>query len=91
MGWIQDLQSQTKNQDVQLIAESASSKFMTTTTPGGSDKANVDVTSDKALGLPHPLCRSSTIEAVGPFTIHRGGFRASGSGDIALTSSGSGD
>ena len=89
MGWIHDLQSQTKNQDVQLIAESASSKFMTTTTPGGSDKANVGVTSDKALGLPHPLCRSSTIEAVGPFTIHRGGFRASGSGDIALTSSGS--
>lgn len=52
----------------------------------------------KALGMPHPLCRSSTIET-GPFTlgIHQGGiYEQLGSDDVAsggnaLTSLGSGD
>jgi hypothetical protein len=56
----------------------------------------------RALGMPHPLCRSSTIEA-GPLTlgIHQVGLYgravnvdvAPGGGNmsIALTSSGSGD
>jgi len=99
MGWIQELQSQTN--DAQLITESASSKFMaaTSNTAGGSTTQtnNFGMTSEdvtKALGMPHPLCRSSTIEA-GPFTIgiHREmGFGNSGSGgDIALNSSGSGE
>jgi len=99
MGWIQELQSQTN--DAQLITESASSKFMAATSniAGGSaaQTNNFGMTSEdvtKALGMPHPLCRSSTIEA-GPFTIgiHREmGFGNSGSGgDIALNSSGSGE
>ena len=99
MGWIQELQSQTN--DAQLITESASSKFMaaTSNTAGNSTTQtnNYGMTSEdvtKALGMPHPLCRSSTIEA-GPFTvgIHREmGFGNSGSGgDIALNSSGSGE
>ena len=99
MGWIQDLQNQSKN-DVQLIAESASSKFMSgiataTTAPVGQTKGMTSEDVAKALGMPHALCRSSTIEA-GPFTvgIHRGvAFGQSGTNgpDIALTSSGSGD
>ena len=97
MGWIQELQSQTN--DAQLITESASSKFMaaTSNTAGNATQTNFGMTSEdvtKALGMPHPLCRSSTIEA-GPFTvgIHREmGFGNSGSGgDIALNSSGSGE
>jgi hypothetical protein len=109
--WIQDLQS--RSNDVRQIAESASSKFLTGETSalgGGVATAphfSVGLTPEevaKALGLPHPLCRSSTIEA-GPFTlgIHRGGMYGRsensdiapcGGGNnsaIALTSSGSGD
>lgn len=121
--WLQDLQSQN---NVQLIAESASSKFMTVGAHegkgfgaafgaggtgvrgvgGGAVPGQLSASSDvtKALGMPHPLCRSSTIEA-GPFTVHRGvgpfgvssGTRegvshlGSGNNSIALTSSGSGD
>ena len=69
----------------------------TSNTAGNAAQTNFGMTSEdvtKALGMPHPLCRSSTIEA-GPFTvgIHREmGFGNSGSGgDIALNSSGSGE
>eukprot|EP00571_Detonula_confervacea_P009535 CAMPEP_0172315636 /NCGR_PEP_ID=MMETSP1058-20130122/25820_1 /TAXON_ID=83371 /ORGANISM="Detonula confervacea, Strain CCMP 353" /LENGTH=816 /DNA_ID=CAMNT_0013029755 /DNA_START=225 /DNA_END=2675 /DNA_ORIENTATION=- len=106
--WIQDLQNQSN--DVQLITESASSKFMTGDNcdgtsgfgqgVGGVGQLNAEDVA-KALGMPHPLCRSSTIEA-GPFTVHRGVFGqsigrrnegglGSGTNSIALTSSGSGD
>lgn len=113
--WLQDLQNQS---NVQLFAESASSKFMTSDNCGvglmvaaassgaghnigGVGQLNADDMT-KALGMPHPLCRSSTIEA-GPFTVHRGVFGqsvgrnqdgvglGSGNNSIALTSSGSGD
>ena len=106
--WIQDLQS--RSNEVRQIAESASSRFLTGDVPalGGNGldpHANAGLTKEevaKAIGMPHPLCRSSTIEA-GPFTlgIHRGGLygRAGnvdvapggGNNSIALTSSGSGD
>jgi hypothetical protein len=109
--WIQDLQS--RSNEVRQIAESASSKFLTGDTPTASAGANglaphtnSGLTPEavaRALGMPHPLCRSSTIEA-GPLTlgIHRVGLygRAGnvdvapgvgGNNSIALTSSGSGD
>jgi len=109
--WIRDLRG--KSDGVQLIAESASSKFMTgdgatiavggghsqVDGVGGAVGSNVPDVS-KALGMPHPLCRSSTIEA-GPLTVHRSVFQSTANGDnatrlgsnnsIALTSSGSGD
>ena len=116
MEWIQDLQS--RSNEVRQIAESASSKFLTgdtlalgggaTASSGANGQArrvNAGLTPDevaKALGMPHPLCRSSTIEA-GPFAlgIHRGGLHGlpgivdvapgGGNNSIALTSSGSGD
>lgn len=56
--------------------------------PSSSRMSSEDIT--KALGMPHPLCRSSTIEA-GPF-VHRNKGAALGTNNsIALTSSGSGD
>lgn len=65
--WIQGLQNPSNGGGIQIV-EAASSKFLT-----GGGVNNVDgettVTSEdvtKALGMPHPLCRSSTIEA-GPF------------------------
>ena len=102
--WLQDLQNQPSNQ--LLIAEAASSKFLTGNT-GGSDGAGIgagcsapspsdDVS--KVLGMPHPLCRSTTIDAQ---YVHRTGFGltqqvSNGNNDmlgasnpIALTSSGS--
>lgn len=166
--WIQELQNASlgSRSDGKRIAESASSKFLTlsspilleaaaaattTTIPGGmfvgyNNNINIDEHDDdggiggggmlnptissmvgtnsggmvlggehtvgmtpedvvRALGMPHPLCRSSTIEA-GPFTVamlKTGGVGlgvggvGSGSGgggvrdSIALTSSGSGD
>jgi hypothetical protein len=104
--WIQDLQS--RSNDVRQIAESASSKFLkgdTFALGGTATHMSVGLTPEevaKALGMPHPLCRSSTIEA-GPLTlgIHRDDmYGRSENGDIApygrnnsiaLTSSGSGD
>ena len=90
-----------------LIAEAASSKFLIGDGFGSSEmigggqlafahappSSSEDVT--KALGMPHPLCRSSTIEA-GPFVNRRVVFGSSdvvlgNSNGIALTSSGSGD
>jgi hypothetical protein len=51
------------------IVEAASSKFLIGGVDGGGGEAAMAATSDdvtKALGMTHPLCRSSTIEA-GPF------------------------
>jgi len=166
--WIQELQNASLgSSDGKRIAESASSKFLTlsspilleaaaatstTALPGGvfvgyNNNINIDEHDDdgvvggggilnptissmvgttsggmvlggehtvgmtpedvvRALGMPHPLCRSSTIEA-GPFTVamlKTGGVGVGGVGNggggagggvvrdsIALTSSGSGD
>jgi len=65
--WIQGLQNPSNGGGVQIV-EAASSKFLT----GGADGAGPEKAAaasedvSKALGMPHPLCRSSTIEA-GPF------------------------
>jgi len=65
--WIQGLQNPSNGGGVQIV-EAASSKFLT----GGVDAAGAEKAAaasedvSKALGMPHPLCRSSTIEA-GPF------------------------
>lgn len=118
MEWIQDLQSRS-NEVRQIAESASSKFLtgdvpalgggVATASAGENGLAphvNAGLTKEevaKALGMPHPLCRSSTIEA-GPFTlgIHRGGLygRAGnvdvapgvgGNSSIALTSSGSGD
>mmetsp|Transcript_9656 Transcript_9656/g.15786 ORF Transcript_9656/g.15786 Transcript_9656/m.15786 type:complete len:232 (+) Transcript_9656:1753-2448(+) len=69
--WIQGLQNPSNGEGVQIV-EAASSKFLiggvsADGSAGGVEEAaatSEDVS--KALGMPHPLCRSSTIEA-GPF------------------------
>jgi hypothetical protein len=65
--WIQGLQNPSNGGGIQIV-EAASSKFLTgggvNNVDGETTVASEDVT--KALGMPHPLCRSSTIEA-GPF------------------------
>ena len=65
--WIQGLQNPSNGGGIQIV-EAASSKFLTgggvNNVEGETTVASEDVT--KALGMPHPLCRSSTIEA-GPF------------------------
>ncbi|KAL7544672.1 hypothetical protein ACHAWF_008039 [Thalassiosira exigua] len=66
-----------------LIAEAASSRFLAGEGGSGGDE-DVAATS---LGMPHPLCRSSTIEA-GPFVVRAAAAAAPAT---ALTSSGSGD
>ena len=62
--WIHGLQQSNASDGGQII-EAASSKFLT----GASTTNKVDQVGNnqdtKALGLPHPLCRSSTIEAGG--------------------------
>ena len=84
--WLQDLQdrshnvSSTEKQGEFLIAEAASSKFLGVGVSSGQQyldpSTRVTLEDDdvvtKALGLPHPLCRSSTIEA-GPFVSQSGG------------------
>mmetsp|Transcript_40774 Transcript_40774/g.69640 ORF Transcript_40774/g.69640 Transcript_40774/m.69640 type:complete len:845 (-) Transcript_40774:170-2704(-) len=86
-----------------VIAEAASSKFLSVGGDLGSGVGSrhplnlpsmkSGMTSDdvvtKALGMPHPLCRSSTIEA-GSF-VNRSVVALSSNNSIALTSSGSGD
>ena len=59
--WIHTLQQTTASEGNQII-EAASSKFLTGTGNKNEESENKDT---KALGLPHPLCRSSTIEAGG--------------------------
>jgi len=97
-----------------LIAEAASSKFLSaggTDGDGGGGGRSTNASSSmataeeegvaKGLGMPHPLCRSSTIEA-GPFVNRAkgafgsrntdvGGVTLGSNNSIALTSSGSGD
>lgn len=83
----------------------APSTFSSLFVGGGSGQTHtVGMTPEdvvRALGMPHPLCRSSTIET-GPFTVAMlkaggvgavdgGGVRSSENNSIALTSSGSGD
>ena len=68
--WIQGLQNPSNGGGVQIV-EAASSKFLIGGADGGGaeGEAAAAATSEgvaKALGMPHPLCRSSTIEA-GPF------------------------
>eukprot|EP00985_Skeletonema_marinoi_P014764 scaffold7522_cov202-Skeletonema_marinoi.AAC.19 len=67
--WIQGLQNPSNGGGVQIV-EAASSKFLIGGTDGaGAGAEEAVATSEdvsKALGMPHPLCRSSTIEA-GPF------------------------
>jgi hypothetical protein len=76
--WIQGLQNPMNGGGIQIV-EAASSKFLTggvvsSVVGGNVDGAEGVVTAalaasedvTKALGMPHPLCRSSTIEA-GPF------------------------
>ena len=59
--WIHTLQQTTASEGNQII-EAASSKFLT----GAANKTEQSENQDaKALGMPHPLCRSSTIEAGG--------------------------
>lgn len=111
--WLHDLQNQTPFNGGIAIAEAASSKFLTgvgsssgvAVGAGGGGYNATDASSEdvvtKALGMPHPLCRSSTIEAAQ--FVHRGEFGVSrhhhdvaggtndimGVNSIALTSSGS--
>jgi len=59
--WIQGLQQNNASEGGQII-EAASSKFLTGTSNRAEQAENQD---KKALGMPHPLCRSSTIEAGG--------------------------
>ncbi|KAL3774926.1 hypothetical protein HJC23_010788 [Cyclotella cryptica] len=71
--WIQNLQ-QSNAIEGSRITEAASSKFLT----GALNKVEpleVAVSQDatKALGMPHPLCRSTTIEAGGFAYDLRGG------------------
>eukprot|EP00577_Skeletonema_sp_RCC1716_P010587 CAMPEP_0113388728 /NCGR_PEP_ID=MMETSP0013_2-20120614/9235_1 /TAXON_ID=2843 ORGANISM="Skeletonema costatum, Strain 1716" /NCGR_SAMPLE_ID=MMETSP0013_2 /ASSEMBLY_ACC=CAM_ASM_000158 /LENGTH=808 /DNA_ID=CAMNT_0000271731 /DNA_START=187 /DNA_END=2613 /DNA_ORIENTATION=+ /assembly_acc=CAM_ASM_000158 len=65
--WIQGLQNPSNGGGVQIV-EAASSKFLIGGTDGAGAEEAVATSEDvsKALGMPHPLCRSSTIEA-GPF------------------------
>ncbi|KAL7466355.1 hypothetical protein ACHAXS_006648, partial [Conticribra weissflogii] len=102
--WLRDLRERPT--DRCAIAEAASSKFLT----GAAIKADDDdeegrgnetlraEKATKALGMPHPLCRSTTIDP--PYVVRRSGLGfAGGSGknavlgethnSIALTSSGS--
>lgn len=58
MKWLQSLQQNSASEGGQII-EAASSKFLTGS--GGKDEHS----DTKALGMPHPLCHSSTIEAGG--------------------------
>ena len=58
MEWLQSLQQNSASEGGQII-EAASSKFLT----GAAGKD--DHPDAKALGMPHPLCHSSTIEAGG--------------------------
>jgi len=93
-----------------LIAEAASSKFLSVGAGrldgGGGRRSNASSMASggvaKALGMPHPLCRSSTIEAgsfvnraEGAFGSRNadvgGGVTLGSTNSIALTSSGSGD
>ena len=114
---LQDRSSNASEGQGFLISEAASSKFLSVggfvdgdggigesggqrNMPSSSSRmTSEDVT--KALGMPHPLCRSSTIEA-GPFVNRMAGVFGSRNADvggvtmgsnnsIALTSSGSGD
>jgi len=104
---LQDRSSNASEGQGFLISEAASSKFLSVggfvdgdagigesggqqNMPSSSSRmTSEDVT--KALGMPHPLCRSSTIEA-GPFVNRMTGVFGSRNADsIALTSSGSGD
>lgn len=68
--WIQDLQNQRPTEQFPPIAEAASSKFLTkkvgtkgTATGTSAIRGDVADSEDiaKALGMPHPLCRSTTI------------------------------
>jgi hypothetical protein len=59
--WIQDLTHASEGGG--QIIEAASSKFLTGTGMTGKQEAKEEDT--KALGMAHPLCRSSTIEAGG--------------------------
>jgi hypothetical protein len=66
--WIRGLRNPSNGSGVQIV-EAASSKFLIGGVDGGGGEAAMAATSDdvtKALGMTHPLCRSSTIEA-GPF------------------------
>ncbi|KAL3771487.1 hypothetical protein ACHAWO_000608 [Cyclotella atomus] len=59
--WIHGLQQNNASEGGQII-EAASSKFLT----GASNRVDQAENQDtKALGMSHPLCRSSTIEAGG--------------------------
>ena len=84
--WLRELQDRSRDA-ASGIAEAASSRFL-----DGRRDATGKGDEARALGMPHPLCRSSTIEP-GPFV---GAGVADvvvlgGGNSIALTSSGSGD
>jgi hypothetical protein len=72
--WIQNLQ-QSNVIEGSRITEAASSKFLTGVVKK-VEPLDLAVSQDatKALGMPHPLCRSSTIEA-GGFAYDLGGGR----------------